>query len=143
MSLITHAQNKDAAAFKTQVEETLASKVVQVLEGLKAYVASNMFNEEGGVSGGVSSVKKKPTPPAAGSVVLPSATGKVGGVEHAGRSKVGGEKTGEAILPGQKVSEGTTSNEPDHKGNRVKAVQKDKEPHLSSKPKMDRKGFKE
>ena len=72
-SFVTHAENKDASAFKSLVEEILAEKVVTVLEGLKIEVASNLFSEEGGVSGGVASVTKKPTPPAAGSVTLPPA----------------------------------------------------------------------
>jgi len=110
MSYVTHAQNKDASAFKSQIEETLASKVVQVLEGLKAVVAYSMF-EEGGISGGVSSVKKKPAPPAAGTVELPAKENKVkeGGLTHAGRSNSSnGEKSGEFVLPGQK-NEGTDS----------------------------------
>ena len=142
MSFVTHAQNKDAAAFKALVEETLAGKVVQVLEGLKIEVASNFLDtvsEEGGVSGGVASVKKKPAPPAAGSVELPGTAAKGGSVEHAGRSSKGSD----VKLPGQKVSEGRTSSEPNPKGDRVKAVQTDKKPHLSSKPKMDRGSFKE
>ena len=103
MSFVTHAQNKDASAFKIQVEEVLAGKVVQVLEGLKAVVAQQFFNEEGGVSGGVSSVKKKPTPQAAGSVKLPGSGGKEGGVVLADRSTSSeGETTGDATLPGKK-----------------------------------------
>lgn len=104
MSFVTHAQSKDASAFKSLVEETLAGKVVQVLEGLKAHVASNMF-EEGGVSGGVTTVKKKPAPEAAGSVVLGSkeTPNKKDGVVHAGRSdKSNDGTTGDAVLPGQK-----------------------------------------
>jgi hypothetical protein len=132
MSFVTHAQNLDASAFKTQVEEVLAGKVVQVLEGLKAVVAQQFFNEEGGVSGGVSSVKKKPEA-AAGSTKLPG-PGKEGGLTHAGRSNSSdGEKSGEAKLPG--VAEGKTSGEPNPKGDRVKAVEKDKKPKLPSKRK--------
>lgn len=168
MSFVTHASNKDASAFKALVEETLAEKVVLVLEGLKIEVASHLFGEEGGVSGGVASVKKKPAPPAAGTVSLPGQGGKTGGLEHAGRSnKSGGEKSGDAVLPGQKneetkIDEGATSYkapkgysprreaerklvkkgaggspEKEPEGDRVKAVQKDKKPHLSSKPKKD------
>ena len=124
MSFVTHAQNKDASAFKTQVEEVLAGKVVQVLEGLKAVVAQQYFNEEGGVSGGVASVKKKPAPPAAGTTELPGTKekgSKEGGLTHAGRSgSSNGEKSGEACLPG--IKEGKTSDEPNPKGNKVKAV---------------------
>lgn len=76
MSFITHAQNKDALAFKSLVEEKLAEKVVLVLEGLKIEVASNFFNEgtvseEGGVSGGVSQVWKKPSPGGKGKASAP------------------------------------------------------------------------
>ena len=104
-SFVTHAQNKDASAFKALVEEKLAEKVVQVLDGLKPEIASAFFNtvsEEGGVSGGVSRVWKKPAPQAAGSVKLPGKDGKEGGLVHAGRSgSSNGEKTGDAELPGQ------------------------------------------
>jgi hypothetical protein len=104
MSYVTFAQNQDASAFKALVEESLASKVVMVLEGLKVEVASQFFNEEGGISGGVSSVKKKPTPPAAGTVELPDEGQKTGTLVHAGRSgSSNGEKTGEFVLPGQEV----------------------------------------
>jgi hypothetical protein len=154
MSYVTFAQTKDASAFKTLVEETLAEKVVMVLEALKVEVASQFFNEEGGLSGGVSSVKKKPTPPAAGSVKLPGEGGKEGGLEHAGRSSSsGGEKTGDAVLPGQathaegmkcsckgdkknpdcamhgkkKMSEATMKS---HGKLKFKAVQKDKAPKM-------------
>jgi hypothetical protein len=133
MSFVIHAQNKDASAFKTQVEEVLAGKVVQVLEGLKAVVASQFFNEEGGVSGGVSSVKKKPEEKE-GSTKLPGQGGKDGSLVHAGRSeKSNGEKSGDACMPGSKVSEGKTSGEPNPKGDRVKAVEKDKKPTLPTK----------
>jgi hypothetical protein len=76
MSFVTHAQNKDALAFKALVEEKLAEKVVQVLEGLKIEVASNFFNaetvsEEGGTSGGVSQVWKKPAPGGKGKASAP------------------------------------------------------------------------
>ena len=98
MSFVTHAQNKDASAFKTLVEESLAEKVVLVLEGLKVEVASTYFNsvaEEGGVSGGVASVTKKPgTPKPVKDLVH---TGRGGGstVDHAGRSNSSNkEKTG-------------------------------------------------
>jgi hypothetical protein len=146
MSFVTHAQNKDASAFKAQVEEVLAGKVVQFLEGLKAHVAQQFFNEEGGVSGGVFSVKKKPEA-AAGSTKLPG-PGKEGGLTHAGRSNSSdGEKSGEAKLPGQGVAEGKTSGEPNPKGDRVKAVEKDKKPKLPQKKGSgygeDRASFKE
>ena len=112
MSFVTHAQNKDASAFKSLVEEKLAEKVVMVLDGLKAEVASDFFNtvsEEGGVSGGVAKVWKKPTPPADGEVTLPGSKenkSKEGGIVHAGRSNSSnGPKTGEGKLPGEGVSE--------------------------------------
>ena len=150
MSFVTHAQNKDASAFRSLVEERLAEKVVQVLDGLKAEVASNMFSEEGGVSGGVPSVKKKPSPPAAGAVKLPGQGGKEGGLTHAGRSgSSDGEKSAEAILPGSKVTEATVkkgsggSPEKEPEGDRAKGGKTFKKPHLSSKPEADRKGFKE
>lgn len=133
MSYITHALNKDASAFKTLVEETLAEKVVTVLEGLKVEVASVFFGEEGGVSGGVSSVKKKPSPPAAGSVKLPGEGGKEGGLEHAGRSgSSGGEKTGDAVLPGQAVHSESVKMK-SHGKLKFKAMQKDKAPKLPQK----------
>ena len=132
MSYVTFAQNKDASAFKALVEESLASKVVMVLEGLKVEVASQFFNEEGGISGGVSSVKKKPTPPAAGTVELPDEGQKTGTLVHAGRSgSSNGEKTGEFVLPGQKVHSEAT--EKSHGLDKVKAVQKDKSPKLPQK----------
>ncbi len=62
---VTHTQNKDAIAFKSLVEETLAQKVVERLEELKIEVASQFFNtvaEAGGVSGGVAKVSKMPPP---------------------------------------------------------------------------------
>jgi hypothetical protein len=140
MSFVTHAQNKDATAFKSLVEEALASKVVMVLDALKAEVASRLFGEEGGVSGGVSSVKKKPAPPGAGTVELPGQNAKGGSVEHAGRSN----KASDIKLPGKGVSEGKISNEPNQPELKVKkVVQQDKKPHLSSKAKADRKGFNE
>ena len=43
-SFVTHAENKDASAFKSLVEEILAEKVVTVLEGLKIEVASNLLS---------------------------------------------------------------------------------------------------
>jgi hypothetical protein len=138
MSFVTHSQNKDASAFKAQVEETLAGKVVLVLEGLKAVVAQQFFNEEGGVSGGVSSVKKKPAPPAKGTVTLPGskeAKSKEGGIGHSGRGDDTGPKSGEFKLPGQRtVKEGTTSGEKDQPALKVKkAVQQDKKPNLPTK----------
>lgn len=101
MSFVTHAQNKDASAFKTLVEESLAEKVVEVLDALKVEVASSFFNsvaEEGGVSGGVATVTKKPGTPKPVKDLVHTGRGGGSSVVHAGRSNASDkEKTGGAL----------------------------------------------
>jgi hypothetical protein len=79
MSLVNLVEDKDAVAFKNAIEEMIAEKVVMVLDALKIEVASNMFSEDGGISGGVSRVWKKPKPPK--SIVHSARGGKNDGAE--------------------------------------------------------------
>ena len=149
MSFVTHAQNKDASAFKSLVEEKLAEKVVTVLDALKIEVSSNFFNtvsEEGGVSGGVSRVWTKPTPPAKGTIKLPPAK-EEDGVEleadrdmvsqGGNRQSVPGIKLPGGHLPGSEaVREASEYMAAKGKLKIKKAVQQDKEPHLPTKKGM-------
>lgn len=107
MSFVTHAEQKNAIAFKAQVEEVMAEKVVRVLDALKIEIAQSFFNpetvsEEGGVSGGVGKVVKKPGTPKPVKNLVHTGRGGGGSITHAGRSSSSdGATSGDACLPGK------------------------------------------
>lgn len=116
MSVVKHAEAKDAVAFKNAIEEAIAGKVVTVLDALKVEVAGNFFNkvgetvaEEGGISGGVSRVWKKPKPP---KVLIHTGRGGGGTLVHAGRSTTSHD-TGEGS--GASAPHGAGAQVPKHK----------------------------
>ena len=64
LKFVEHAETKNASKFKEVFETVMAEKVSAVMEECKIEVAGRMFNEDGGLSGGVPHVDLMPPPSA-------------------------------------------------------------------------------